>query len=793
MIKSHFKLAIRNIIKNKVSSFINIFGLSTAIGCSVVAFAFVHFTYTLDSFHDPANTIFMVENTITLDGHKSTWALTPVPLAPALKAEFPQVKYAVRVENEHPVATVRHGDKIFNEDLLFVDEDFLHMFAFPLKYGRKAALRNRNAVVLSEQIALKYFGDENPVGKPLTITYDNTHTETFLVAGVAEPFRPATSFSFNILLPYEKRRDFGFDRFDDWGAFTRSTFVQLIDGAEIETLAAQMHKYVAWQNAAREDWHVESFIFEPLRRAVVDSYDVRGSLFLGAHPAGTISMAVMSLFLLALACFNYVNIAIGSAARRLKEIGIRKVVGSTRLQLVRQFLSENLLLCFIVLVVGFLLAELVFLPAFNTIVSNYGVAIPVNLADNPMMWAFLALLLLLIGIGAGAYPAFYISAFRPVNILRGQQELAGKNLFTRFLLTLQFAFSFITIFMTFAFTRNAEYLRNREWGYKQEQVIVVPIDGETHYEVFRNEIEQHPDIVSVAGSHGHVGGRSNSGMVEIDGKKYDVRRFRIGLQYFETMGLRLKSGRTFQKELSTDASQAIVVNETLARKAGLTDPVGKHLICEGESYTVIGLVEDFHFESFDTRIQPAVLELCRRQEFEFVAVRAKAGAVASVAAYLERTWKQLIPDAPYLGFFQESIFAGFFRQNQARSDLSVFVAGVALVLTCMGLFGLTMLDVTKRMKEFSIRKVLGANMLNISALLNREFFILLGLAFVLAWPLSFVMMDFVLDFRYEYRIELDVSLFVLSAGCLLIMAVLTVSSQLYRVAIADPIDALRSE
>lgn len=793
MIKSYFKLAGRNLVRNKLASSINLFGLSTAIGCSVVMFAFVHYTYNQDSFHENAEAIFMVENTITLGGETNTWALTPVPLAPALKADFPQVKYAVRIENENASGTFRYQDKIFNEDFLFVDQDFFEMFTFPLKHGSKDALYDKNAVVLSHETAAKYFGEGNPVGEQMILKYGGQHTETLTVAGVAEDFPSNASLRFNILLPYEKRVDFGFARLNDWGAFTRTTFIQLDDPAEIGAVASGANQYIEWQNAAREDWHIEKLIFEPLPEAAINAYRVRGALFTGAHPAGTFAMGLIAFFLLSLACFNYVNIAIGSAARRLKEIGIRKVVGGNRSQLIKQFLAENVFLCFIALSLGVVLANILFLPGLNHVLNNFGITIPLNLTDNPALWAFLGGLLLITGVGAGLYPALYISAFRPVNIFRGQQKIGGRNLFTRVLLGFQFVFSFITIFAGITVSRNVHYLRGRDWGYDQAQTIVVPLDGKTQFEIFKNAISQDSNILMVAGSNGHIGMSSNSGLVKIDGQKYDVRRFQIGYDYPETMGLRLQHGRSFDRNMRTDLEDAILVNDTFVAQAGLTEPIGKPVIYEDRTLMIIGVVKDYHYKDFYQPIQPVLLQLTDTPNFQFLSVRVRAGAVAQTADLIEQTWQRLFPDSPYTGFFQDSVFDDFYRQNSARIRISGFMAGMTLLLSCMGLFGLATLNVAKRMKEFSIRKVLGATLFDITRVFNRDLFWLLAGATLVAGPISYVMMNTLLDAIFSYRISLDASLFIFSAASLFLTALLTVSSQIYRVVVSNPVDALRVE
>ncbi|MFQ5676500.1 MAG: ABC transporter permease, partial [bacterium] len=567
MIKSYITLALRNLVRNKLSSIINLVGLATAIGCSVVIFAFVHYLYNQDSFHENADAIFMVENEIELGGETKLWALAPAPLAPALKADFPQVKYAVRIENEYATAAFRYRDKVFKENFFYVDPEFLEMFTFRLKHGVKTALRQKNNIVLSDETAKKYFGDINPVGEQMALKYPNRPAETVTVAGVVEAFPANSSLRFCILMSYEKRRDFGHEGLEDWGNFTRATFIQLNAPDEIAAISGQVEHYIQAQNEARIDWHIRRMLFEPLSKAAINAYRVNGALLQGAPPAGAVAMGFMMISLLSLACFNYMNIAIGTATRRLKEIGLRKVVGGTRANLVKQFLSENIVLCLIALCMGVVLAQAVFLPGLNSVMSNFGLRIPLTLLDNLPMWYYLGALLLLTGIGAGLYPALYISKFKPVAIFQGKQRLGGRNLFTRLLLTAQFVFSFMTIFAGFTVNQNVAYQRSRDWGYNQAQTIVIPLDEEGEFEKLKNIVGRNSNVVRVAGSVNHIGANSNSGLVKVDGKKYDVRRFQVGYDYPETMGMRLAEGRFFDRAMITDLDEAILVNKTFAREA----------------------------------------------------------------------------------------------------------------------------------------------------------------------------------------------------------------------------------
>ncbi len=791
MLSNYLKLAVRNLARNKLSSFINLFGLAAAIGCSIVSFSFIHFTYNQDSFHENAESIFVVENDIDIFGSQNRWSLTPVPLAPALKADYPQVKYAVRVDQDGGL--VRSENIAFTEQLTFVDPDFLEMFTFPLLRGTKRALDSDNAVVLSYDTAEKYFGRDNPLGKQVTVSTEGGASEVFMVAGVTLPFPRNASFRFDVLLPYQQRERFGFNRFDDWSAFTRATFIQLDHAEEITSISADMHRFIARQNDAREDWLIRSFELQPLSEAVIRAYEVNGFIFRGAHPMGTVSFSVIAVLLLALACFNYMNISVSSSTRRLKEIGIRKVLGGTKHQLVRQFISENVVSCLLALLAGLLLAHFFFLPGFNHIILSHGIDMSLQIENTLATWLFLVALILIAGVGAGSYPAVYVSRFNPVNIFRGKLRLGGRNLIAYALLTLQFAFAFITIFSGISISRNTAFQKNQDWGYDQSQVIVIPIEGERDFKLLRKEIAENPNIVALGGSHNQIGRNSNSGLVKIAGEKYDVRRFRVGFNYVETMALRLQSGRSFSPQFQTDLEEAILVNESFVRTAGLDNPVGTAASVENRNCKIVGVVKDYHFKDFYQSITPAVIQMAPEEQFRYLSVRVKPGAVAETSVYLQETWKKLLPERLYLDFFQDSVFDSFYRQNEARSAIATFIAIIGLILSCMGLFGLAALSVDKRMKEFSIRKVLGARAGHVISLLNREFVPVIVVALVIATPLSYFLIESMLEMRFAYRMELGIAPFLIAAVCLIATAFLTISSQILRVLRENPIDALRSE
>jgi len=588
MLKNYFKIAFRSLIKNKLPSGINILGLSTAIGASIVSFLFMDLHYNKDSFHDTADNIFLVQHRVAIKNGFQTWGSSPVPMGPALKTDFPQVERAVRVATSSGI--VRYENNVFDERIHFVDSDFLEMFNFPLKFGQKEALLDRSAVILEHDIAIKYFGNENPIGKQVSIIF-NEEKELFIVKGVTEKIPKNSSFRFGFLIAYAKQLDLGVD-LTDWQRLTLATFIKLKNPSDIDLVTLNRQRYLDIQNAANPDRPMADFVFEPLLTMSQNSHKVIGGItFVALYPGQVYCLFFTGLFLLLLACFNYMNISVVSATRRLKEICVRKVMGSQRHELVKQFLAENLILCFLALVLGVILGEFFFVPGFNHLFGVFD--LEMDLVGNARLWIFLVSLLVLTGVVAAAYPAFYISSFQPLDILRSKSLRGGKTYFTKTLLTFQFILSFVSLVGRFAFIQNNEYQHNRDWGYEQAQVVVVPLSNETQFTQFKNSAQQHANIMMTAGAKNHIARSIARTTIEILENKYEVADFGVGFNYFETMGLRLEQGRIFQRERQLDARESILVNQSFVNMIDWQEPIGQQILIASKKYLWLASLKIF--------------------------------------------------------------------------------------------------------------------------------------------------------------------------------------------------------
>ncbi len=793
MLKSYIKIALRNLIKNKAYSIINIVGLGVAIAVCITAYVNYEFSQSYDSYHENADKIYSVNSYRIVNNNRQNWSYTPLPMASIIKNDIPGIEKFSRISVGRTI--LRYGDKVFNEVYHLMDEDFFEMFTYPMIYGTEDALKDKSGMVITDEIAEKYFGDENPIGKQIIMSVGRERDVAFFIRGVIRKPPQNSSMPIRIIVSIEKIEELrGFDPMK-WDAWARAVFIQIEDNTSLSTIEKQLQSYLQITNEVNPDFQMAGFYLDSLPQLAFHSRELNGSPFFpGMHPAALIAPSVIAILILLLACFNFVNTAIAFASKRLKEIGIRKVVGGMRNQLIKQYLGENLVLCAIALLFGILLAE-VFVPAYDSLWPE--LSLTMNYAENLGLIGFLVGLLFFTAIAAGAYPAFYISAFNPVNIFRGKQKLGGTNPLIRVLLTFQFALSITAIIAGIILNQNAEFIENFDLGFNKEQIINIPVNGEDNYKLVKNAIEDHPNIVSIGGSR-HLMGRSWTGIKAESGQtKTDINLFEIGEDYFETAGLELAEGRTFERELKTDIDQSIVVNETLIREFGwdsFTDKKIKFITTDSEKeYKVIGVVNDFHYNGVWNSIRPVALRLTAQENYRYAAIKFTGENIKAISTYLQDTWKQLFPHLPYDGFFQDEILAEASMINESIRLVFLYIALIAVLIAGMGLYALVSLNIAKRTKEIGIRKILGASIPNISRLISKEFVLLLLIGSVLASIMGYFLVDSLLGSIWAYYVDFGAMPFIFSAVAVFLLAMLTVSSQVFSVAKANPVNAIRDE
>lgn len=786
MMSTYLKLAYRNLLKNKVAASINVVGLSIAIGCTIVAYLFVHSKVVRDDFHEHADEIFLVEQVVMENDESYISGLTPFPLGPALSNDFPQIENIVRVKEWR--GEVTQNENTFGQNMSFVDENFLDIFTFPMKYGDATSLKNRNTVILSASQAERYFGEENPVGQTLTLEIQPGSEQSFTIGAVAAPFPANAAYDFWMLLHIDNLPE---ERTIDASPWLRNvtTFIHLSDADDAAAIAEQMDAYVEPVNSANKNNATQSYRLENLRALTYSADTVRNSAVGGIPIAPIIVLSVIAIFLLSLACLNYINISLSTATRRLKEIGVRKVMGSTKRQLVEQFFAENILICVIALVLGTLIAAVFLLPAFNSI-ANVGLS---TLGKNNInLWGFLLFLLLFVAVISGVYPAIYVASFKPVTIFRGKQHISKKRRFTYALLTFQFLLASITMVSGVAFVRNDAYQQGINWGYDNENVLVVSLPDASTYTLLRNEVEQLPAVISSSGSKDHVGRSQHYREAQLEGDEFDVVQYQVDPTYAQTMGLSLIAGQFFNPDLIAD-EDGVVINETFARVHDMEDPLGHQVWMDSTYYPIIGVVADFYYEGFFNVISPIVFTKSNDAENTYLSMRLEAGTASSTVAALESAWASISPDKPLPFFFQDSVFDDLYREGRGITSIFLFTTCMALLIACMGLFGLVAQNIAGRMKEIGIRKVLGASLGQIMRLVNQHFLMLLTVAALIAMPISWLLVNALLDSIYAYYQSMSIWPIAIAFLLIFATAALTISTQFYKVSVVNPTDVLRDE
>jgi putative ABC transport system permease protein len=789
MLKNYFKVSFRGLVKNPVNSFINVFGLAIAIALTVFTYAFARWTFSTDQFHANKNSVYLTTFFANRDGAGQQYGTTPRPLGEMLKQDFAQIRNVCRVEDRSVVMKV--DDKVFHERVRYADPEFLTMFTFPLKWGTAKSLKDVNSIILSETMSVKYFGEENPVGQTILMIYGKDQSKAFKVAGVAQEFPDARTISFDFLINFENFRttDPGYD-FHDWNAFVNATFIQVDSAADLASISSKMEKYRALQNAAaREEWAITAFSFEPLATLHVQSEYIKDDISRSSKNNYTsiIFNVFLAALMLVLACSNYINIAIATAAKRLKEIGLRKSIGATRRTVIFQFLAENMVVTSFALAIGVILAYTFFIPGFE---SLWSFDMGFTLLDLNL-WIYLPLILIITSVASGIYPAFYISRFQVVEILKGGVRFGQRNPLTKIFLGFQLVLACIFITMSMMFSQNTDYVSERGWGYNQADALYAMVPDQSSFEKLSAIMASNPDVLSISGSRHHVGKSHATEIIHVFDRDYEVDRLSVDPQYFKTLELQLKEGRLFHEGEGSDR-QSVVINETLANTLG-ENPLGQTFRIDTVQYEVIGVVKEFHSYSFSHLVRPIMFTVAPKADFRYLTLKARTGADLKVYKALQAGWSELFPEIPFEGGLQQDVW-GFYHEEIAIYKLvwRIF-AFIAVLLAVLGLYGLVRLNVAGRTKEFSIRKVLGAGLKNIASVVASQYVILVGVALIIGAPVGHLAGAWLVGVVHEYHMPINLWAVTVAVVIMVLLVLLTVSTQIVKVLKYNPVDGLKVE
>ncbi len=777
----------RNLAKNRTASFINIFGLSVAIASCIAVFLMVRDFATIDNFHENRADIYLINHDIVENDEIATWGMSPIPLGPALADEFPQILSAVRIQRSR--ASFIYGGKVLPESITFADEAFFDMFTFPLRLGTPETLKDINGVIISSTTAEKYFGKRNPIDEEIALSFNNNELIPYTVRGVAAPFPTNASFTFDVLLTIENANAFSPEQRVDWGEFTTGTFIQLVPDAEISKISDQMEKFVRVQNAANDDWAIVSYRFENLRDKGLSAFMVIRRAIHATEWPFMIVLIIIPLFMLALACINYVNITLGSATRRLKEIGIRKVVGCTKNQLIMQFLAENMILCFFSMIIGTIIAAIILVPAFNDLFVD---PITFNLSGDTGLWIFLVVLLLAVGFISGAYPAFYISSFQPVSIFRRYENIRRTAWLTRSLMTAQFGLAFITVIVSAYLNANNEHLLSMNWGYEPDNTLVVQLSEPGQFELLQSELSQYAAFEIISGGENHIGQGAIPARIRIGGSEQTVRRLNVGSGYFRSMGVRMLAGRGFSVQREGEDRTSIVVNKAFVNEYGWENPLDQSVQVDGEEYSVVGVIDNVMTNLMANK-HPVFFAKSDVENYSVATILIGAGTEIIAMHTVEDIWKKLFPGSPATYFLQREIFDVSFGSLKKLNRMFAGIAFLALFIACMGLFGLASQNATIKLKEMAIRKSLGATDTHLTIILNRRFIMLLGLAAILVTPLCYYGINALSGLIESNNMPLGAAPFGIAYAVVLITVTVTVAAQSRRIIRLNPAEVLKSE
>lgn len=787
MFRNYLIVAYRSLVRFKVYSAINIVGLAIGIAFSILAVLYVRHEWSFDAFHERAERIYRVYSRGEAGGGNVAMATMPGPLGPALAEAFPaQMQRVVRIHTRS--RTFRYEDRSFRHRIAFVDPGFRDVFTFPmLKGDPETALDRQDAIVVTEKMARRFFGGEDPIGKTISFTRDSEVRQA-LVTGILEDIPATSSIQFDCLQPYENVEG----ALNTWNMVSNtSIYVLLQDQVDVAGLEGLFPRFVKWS------WPImgekEEMKLQPLTD-VHFSPDVRGSEP-GTDRAYSYILLCVAVLTLFIASVNFTTLALGRSPSRTREVGIRKVVGAHKPQVIARFLSESILLSLIALVVGLVLAE-VLMPLFNSLMDR-----ELSLVANLDGSAFAALIALTVAVGliAGSYPALVLSGFMPIHVLTGRLRIAGAGFFGRFLLVFQIATSAALVICALIVTFQLDHLRTRPLGFDSEHLIAVGQLGKLRdlqnngVETYRDALLSHHAILGVTGMFHLMDNRQQSrGGVAYDGIDLKgVEIFFVDYDFVPTLDIELIEGRNYSRDLGTDVAASVIINETLARQMGPGSPIGKTLKFFNEM-TVIGVVRDFHFRSLHYKIGPALLKCEPDYQFSRMLVRVHAEDIPGTLAYIKDRW-EAVTQSPgfHYSFLDESIDRQY-RTEERLHRIVGYGTLFAVFIACLGAFGLTAFAVTRRTKEIGIRKISGASVTDIVSLLSRGFVLLVGVANVIAWPVAWWAMDrWLRDFAY--RIDPGGGTFVLGGMLTLAVVLLTVSTRTIRAARANPVDALRYE
>ena len=804
MFKNYFKIASRNIVRQNLYSTIKILGLAISLACCIWISLYVVNEMTYDTFHSNINFIYRIKRiNYEPDGsvRSQSWHFPPV-MREQFSEYFPEMKLHTRYNTGYGV--VYYKNKKFRELIGMADASFFHIFTFPLISGNpQNALSRDDAIVVTQSTAIKYFGEENPTGKTLTITCGNRQKD-FIVTGIAEDVPQNSTVQFNLLINMSNMPfTWGYPpALTTWRSFNTPIFCLLKENADIRNIEHKFksfyEKHFSWyteKNKMEGSWDRDDNPFAITLQSMKDIHlnpDVSG----GNSPTSLYLLSGIALMILVIACMNFVNLSIGTSSLRSTEVGIRKVIGAQSRQLIQQFWSESIIMVFLSMIVGIGLAAAL-LPVFNGLSGRQFVLKDFSSINNFFVFIFLAVSA---GIASGCYPALVMANLNPVETLKRKLKFSGKRMFSKSLVIFQFSLSIILIISSVVLRGQLKYLVNTNVGYEREGLLSINIlrrdDQERFVHLYKNKVVPHPGVLAVSACETVFGAGFSEQKMEKNGMEINFHYCQVGYDFIKTMRMKILEGRDFSKEIASDAQEAIIVNQTFVKELEFESPVGKTLGNPSRGYPynlkIIGVLENYHFRSLHTEIYPSMLHVYPSNGLQHIIVRISTSDTQETLAFLEKAWGEVRPGEDFVYSFLSDNHESLYEDERRWSEIVQYTSLLAIIIACMGIFGLTAISVNNRIKEIGIRKVLGAKIIQIINLIIKDFIVLVAVANIISWPIVFYIMHKVLE-NYPYRIDISIHYFLFSGLASSLIAVLTILWLAVKAATANPADSLRYE
>ena len=789
MLRNYLVIALRNFLRQKVFTIINVMGLAVGMACSILILLWVSHELSYDRFNERSDRLYRVVQTQHYVTAPLTTTCMPGPIARDLKEEVPEIANSFMFYVVQGIVT--YEQKSFSELVRIVDPTLFSMFSFDFIQGdQENVFQEPNSVVITDKMAMKYFGEENPLGKVITV--NNEHR--FKVTGIIRDTPLNSSFRFDLCIPFENMEAFGFQT-DRYGWNSYYSYVEVPEGVDYRDVNVKIKDFLMNKTRDldqevddRSEAPIELYLF-PLEK--IHLYSVTGK---GGDIQYVYIFTAIAIFILVIACINFMNLSTARAFRRSREIGLRKVVGAEKKQIIFQFMSESLMVTFVAFILSVVLVYL-FLPGFNLLADK---ELEMDWLDGRILGG-LAAIFLFVGLLSGSYPAFYLSGFRPIEVLKNISGHGGKKAdFRRVLVVFQFSIAIVLIICTLVVQRQLSYIHTKKLGMDLEDVVYISMRGKTNdsYPALKNEFIQDPGVISVTRASNFpfdIG--SNSSGFDWEGRETTDESLigftSVDVDYLEATGIRLDEGRFFDASFSTDTISAMVINRKAARLMGMDDPVGRWVSWGDNKYTIIGVLDDFHFLPMNYEIDPLVM-LNAPQFSRIIIARINDRGVGKSIETMRRAWERINPGFPFEYGFLKEAYSALYTSEARLSRIFRYFTILTIFISCLGLFGLAAYMAEQRTREIGIRKVMGAEVQGLVIKLSAEFIKWVVIANLLAIPVAYVLMDRWLD-GYEYHASLSVWLFLGAVMTSLVIALMTVIVQTIRAASKSPATSLKYE